>query len=162
MRPVGVVLDTPLFNQLLGMTHGDEPVLVQAFIAEAPVEALDIGTLHRLARPNERQRDTGFVGPSIQHLTSERQPGLEWGISNSDSGKNTRWQNLWLRDYQSMNAPQDSAPVIGTAHHFVVIVTSAQTGALYQDGVLLSSGGLGAPTIQGVLQIGTMAGSSAR
>ncbi|WP_256465407.1 hypothetical protein [Caballeronia sp. Sq4a] len=41
-------------------------------------------------------------------------------------------------------------------------MTSAQTGALYQDGVLLSSGGLGAPTIQGVLQIGTMAGSSAR
>lgn len=97
-----------------------------------------------------------FIGNTTWTGSSNRQPGLEWGISKSDSGKDTRWQNLWLRDYRSMNAPQDSAPVVGTAHHFVVSVTSDQTGALYQDGVLLSSGGLGAPTIQSVLQIGTI------
>lgn len=76
MRPLGVVLDTPLLNQPLGVAHRDEPVLVQAFIAEPPVEALDIGILHRLARPNERQRDTGFVGPCIQHLNDQCKRGI--------------------------------------------------------------------------------------
>lgn len=31
----------------------DEPVLVQAFVAEPPIEALDLGILHQSARPNE-------------------------------------------------------------------------------------------------------------
>jgi hypothetical protein len=37
-------------NQAYGVTHGHEPVLVQAFVAKASVEALNVGVLHRLAR----------------------------------------------------------------------------------------------------------------
>jgi len=69
-----------------------------------------------------------FIGNTTWTGGSSRQPGLEWGVSYSDSGKDTRWQNAWLRDYQSMNAPQGSAPVAGTVHHFVVAVISNQTG----------------------------------
>jgi precorrin-6B methylase 1 len=36
------------------MIHGDEPVLVQTLVAELAVEALDVGVLDRLARPDER------------------------------------------------------------------------------------------------------------
>jgi len=47
VRPLGVVLDTPFLNQLPGVAHRNEPVLIQEFVAEPAIdEALDIGILH--------------------------------------------------------------------------------------------------------------------
>jgi hypothetical protein len=37
------------------MIHRDKPVLVQTFVAELAVEALDVFVLDRSARPDERQ-----------------------------------------------------------------------------------------------------------
>ena len=51
--PLGVVLDSPRFNQVPGMSHGDKPVFVQAFVPEAPIETLDVSVLHGLTRPDE-------------------------------------------------------------------------------------------------------------
>lgn len=53
VRPVGVVLDSPPLDNRTGVGHVDEPVLVQAFIAQPTVEALDVGVLHGLARTDE-------------------------------------------------------------------------------------------------------------
>jgi hypothetical protein len=58
VRPLGVVLDTPLLNQTLGMVHGNEPVLVQTFVTGSSVEALDVGVFHWLAGTDEREHDT--------------------------------------------------------------------------------------------------------
>jgi hypothetical protein len=46
-------------------------VLVEAFIAEAPVEALDVGVLDRLAGPDEGKAYRPLVGPGIQRLALE-------------------------------------------------------------------------------------------
>src|SRR6185295_7808235 len=45
--------------------------LVQAFIAKAPVEALDIGVLNRLAGPDEGKAHRPLVGPGVERLALE-------------------------------------------------------------------------------------------
>jgi hypothetical protein len=54
VRPFGLVLDTPSFNQASCMAQRDKPVLIQEFVTEAPVEAFDVRILYRLAWPDER------------------------------------------------------------------------------------------------------------
>src|SRR6185503_17399946 len=46
-------------------------MLIQAFITEAPVEALDVGILDRLARSDEGKAHRPLVGPGIQRLALE-------------------------------------------------------------------------------------------
>src|SRR5438309_9048303 len=50
MRPVMVVVDPPSLNDLASSVQAAEQVLVEAFVAEATIEALDEAILHRLAR----------------------------------------------------------------------------------------------------------------
>jgi len=50
--PLGVVLDAPVLDDAPCMGHREEPMLVEALVAEAPVEALDVRVLHRLAWPD--------------------------------------------------------------------------------------------------------------
>ena len=45
MGPLSVVLDAPELDRFAGMGHGQEPVLVQALVAELAVEGFDIGIL---------------------------------------------------------------------------------------------------------------------
>ena len=52
MRPVLIVVYSPLFYDTALLLKAQEPVLVKAFISELPVEALYIGVLNRLARIN--------------------------------------------------------------------------------------------------------------
>src|SRR5947209_12854772 len=52
MRPVMVVVDPPSLNDLASSVQAAEQVLVEAFVAEATIEALDEAILHRLARSN--------------------------------------------------------------------------------------------------------------
>lgn len=49
VRSLRVVLDAPLLNQSPCVPHRDEPLLVQAFVAESSVKALDVGILDWLA-----------------------------------------------------------------------------------------------------------------
>lgn len=71
MGPLGVVLDSPVLDDPPGLGHGDEPVLVQALVAEFAVEALDVGVLDRLARTDKRQLHTLLERPGIQRLALE-------------------------------------------------------------------------------------------
>src|SRR5262245_25745535 len=48
-----------------------EPVLVQTFVAQAAVEALDVGVLVRLARLDEMPVDAVDVGPRVERPTDE-------------------------------------------------------------------------------------------
>ena len=74
MRSFGVVLDPPLLNDTLRLGHGDEPVLVQTFVPELAVEALDVRILIRFARSDERQLHVRLVGPCGRPMY--REPGL--------------------------------------------------------------------------------------
>ena len=49
MRPLGIVVKRPRLDHLPGMSVAGEQVLVQAFIPQSAVEALDKPVLHRLA-----------------------------------------------------------------------------------------------------------------
>jgi len=51
--PFGFVVHAPGFDGLLRITEADEPGLVQAFVAERPIEALDERVLHGLAGIDE-------------------------------------------------------------------------------------------------------------
>ena len=59
MRPAGVVIDPPGLDDLAGIVEIEEPVLVEAFIPEPPVEAFDEGVLCWLARLDEVEPNYG-------------------------------------------------------------------------------------------------------
>lgn len=69
MRTVGVVGPAPAFDLELSVLQGKEVVLVEALDPESPVEALDVGVLHRLPRLNELAFDTAIGRPGIKRLT---------------------------------------------------------------------------------------------
>jgi hypothetical protein len=45
VRSLGVVLDPPVLDRSPRVSHGQEPVLVQALVAELAIEALDVRVL---------------------------------------------------------------------------------------------------------------------
>lgn len=55
MRPLAIVFLAPLLDDLPSVPHRDEPVLVQAFISELAVKALNVRVLLRLAWLDEAQ-----------------------------------------------------------------------------------------------------------
>ena len=56
VRTRRIVIHPPRFDGLSGFVQAHEPVLVQAFVPEFPVETFDERILHRLARLDEMQR----------------------------------------------------------------------------------------------------------
>src|SRR5262249_55406961 len=51
-----------------------EPVLVQALVAELAVEGFDEGVLHWLPRPDEVKLDVALIRPGVEHLAGELRP----------------------------------------------------------------------------------------
>src|SRR5215204_3020233 len=74
MRTPLVVIHPPLLAHTSRLFQTDEPVLAQALVAELPVEALDEGVLHRLARVDEAQGDAALSRPLIHRLAHELRP----------------------------------------------------------------------------------------
>ena len=66
MRSDRVVILTPGFHNGLRLRDAAEPVLVQTLVPKFPVEAFDVGVLHRLARRDEVQAYAVLIGPGIQ------------------------------------------------------------------------------------------------
>ena len=60
-----------------GVGQGRKPVLVQAFVAEAPVEGLDVDVLVRLAGSNETQGQPRRVRPCEHRAPAELLPVVE-------------------------------------------------------------------------------------
>src|SRR5262245_55370251 len=69
-----VVIATPLGDHSSCVREGVEIVVVQAFVAKLPVEALDVGILRGLARGDELEIDAMTISPSIKRPTGEFRP----------------------------------------------------------------------------------------
>ena len=80
MGPDGIVVHAPGLDDLTRVSQAEEPVLVQALVAESAVETLDVGILIRLARVDEVQPDAAGVGPRIERPADELGPVVpaEW------------------------------------------------------------------------------------
>src|SRR6185369_294609 len=74
MWPFRVVILSPSFNDLLGTVQVDENIVVQAFIAEFAVEALNVCVLNWFAGLNEPEFDAVLVSPQIKRLADEFRP----------------------------------------------------------------------------------------
>lgn len=53
----------PLADEASGLDQAGEPVLIQAFVTELAIEALNIAILHRLPGLDELQPNAGFERP---------------------------------------------------------------------------------------------------
>ena len=66
MRSGLVEVRPPRLDLAPGVVQRQEPVRVQAFIAQPAIEAFHEGIVGRLSRPAEVQRDTVDVGPVVE------------------------------------------------------------------------------------------------
>ena len=66
-----IVIMSPGFGDPPGFGKASEPVLVQALIPEAPVEALAGAVLHGLPWLNEVVPDPALVAPLVEHPAGE-------------------------------------------------------------------------------------------
>ena len=71
MRPAGIVIEPPGFNDRPCHRQATEHVLVEALVAEAPVEALDESVLDRLTRRDVVPSDAAFLLPAQDGVRSE-------------------------------------------------------------------------------------------
>src|SRR6266852_4345167 len=71
VRAHGVVIHPPGFDRLPCVSEIHEPVLVQTFIAELPVEALDERVLRGPAALDEMQRHLVLIRPLIHDAAGE-------------------------------------------------------------------------------------------
>ena len=76
MGPDLVVVDSPLLDDLSGLAHAVEPVLVEALVAELAVEALHVAVLLGLAGPDKGALHPVSVAPLVQGRSRELGPVL--------------------------------------------------------------------------------------
>jgi hypothetical protein len=69
--PSDIVVNAPRLNRAPRIVQAHKPVLVQAFVAEAAVNALGKCVLNRLARLNELERDTATICTLIERLATD-------------------------------------------------------------------------------------------
>jgi IstB-like ATP binding protein len=58
-------------NRGLRIDQTDEPILFQALVTELPVEAFDVGVLHRFARLDEIEHYAVAMRPLLQHFAAK-------------------------------------------------------------------------------------------
>ncbi len=86
MGPLGVVVDPPSFDDLAGVAEIEEPVLVEAFIAEPPVEGFDEGVLGRLAGLDEIEPNAVALGPFVERLANHLGTVVEDDLQGQATG----------------------------------------------------------------------------
>src|SRR5690606_9065297 len=69
-----VIVAPPFGNLRLRLLERDEPMLVEAFVAEPTVEAFDVRVLRRLARLDQHQLDPVGMGPLVERTPRELRP----------------------------------------------------------------------------------------
>src|SRR3954453_6306415 len=82
MRPVMVVIDPPSLDDLSGGAQAAEQVLVEAFVAEATVEALHEAILHRFTWSDV----VPFHGVILLPLQGDCRESCVWGHSEAAGG----------------------------------------------------------------------------
>lgn len=71
MRSVSVVVLPPSFKLFPHILHGEEEVVIETFVSQPPVEALDKIVLHGLDRSDEVELHLVFIRPGIHGLAIE-------------------------------------------------------------------------------------------
>ena len=71
MRAFPIVLDAPLFDLAPRIVERNENVLVEAFLAQPRIEALDMRVLDRLSRFDELQAYAMLVGPLVERPAAQ-------------------------------------------------------------------------------------------
>jgi hypothetical protein len=71
MRAFPIVVDAPLFDLAARVVERNKDVLVEALLAQARVETLDVRVLDRLSRFDELQPHAMLVGPLIEHPAAQ-------------------------------------------------------------------------------------------
>ena len=74
VRPVRVVMPTPAFNLAPRVKQIAEPAYLQTLFTQTAVEALDVGVLDRLARPDVHQFDPLIQTPGDEAAAGELRP----------------------------------------------------------------------------------------
>jgi hypothetical protein len=82
VRPDLVVVLTPCFDLAARVVERNEEVLIEAFVAQPSVEALDESVLNRFARFDELDPHPALVGPLV-----ERPPGELRAVVGLDHGR---------------------------------------------------------------------------
>ena len=77
MRPEGVVVVTPVFDDASGVVQVHEPFQVQALIAHLAIEGFDDAVLCGFSRLDEVQLDLVPVGPLVQSAPGELRPIID-------------------------------------------------------------------------------------
>lgn len=87
MRSVQVVVVSPVFDNTLGMAIADKEMLVEAFIAQATVEAFHEAVLHRFAGRDVMPRDSMVLLPFEDGILRQLRPVIRHdhaGIARSE------------------------------------------------------------------------------
>ena len=66
-----VVVRAPVLDEESGFGQGAKPMLVEAVVAEGPIEALDEGVLHRFARLDMMESNAGALSPEVEGFAGE-------------------------------------------------------------------------------------------
>ena len=74
MRPDGVVVDTPLLDQDLGLTQAAEQFAIEQLVPEPSIEAFDVAVLPRAAWLDEGGLGTDSRDPLPNGLGDELRP----------------------------------------------------------------------------------------
>ncbi len=91
--PEVIAILPPVFDLLPGFLERQEPMGVEALVAETAVEGLDERVVGRLARPREIQCDLLLVGPAIHRQRREFRP-----VVRLDTGWKATLRPKTLRD----------------------------------------------------------------
>jgi hypothetical protein len=77
VRTALIVMPPPRLDLALRVRQRQEPVRVEAFVAQTAVERLYKGVVGRLAEPAEVERDAVLVGPAVERLGGELWPIID-------------------------------------------------------------------------------------
>jgi hypothetical protein len=113
VRTLASVIGLPPPNDLAGVGEGPEPVLIQALVAQAPVEAFAVGILDRLAGVDEPQADVSLVSPLVEGPAGQLRPVVQHDLGRlspalgHDPVKDTGDPRSWLDDTLRLDAFRD-------------------------------------------------------
>ena len=109
VRPHRVVVHSPGLDHLARISQIHEPVLVQAFVPELPVEAFDEHVLRRFASLDEVQRHLMLMGPLIHHAAGELRP-----VVHLDRGRRpSRYRTMGKHEMGSGRVVAHSEVIVG-------------------------------------------------
>ena len=115
MRPVRVVMPTPAFNLAPRVKQIAEPAYLQTLFTQTAVEALDVGVLDRLARPDVHQFDPLILTPAQEAAAGELRAVVpaEWNWPAADTLETPERRIRQRRD--ATGAPTQRPESLGTA-----------------------------------------------